>query len=202
MDGLLLVEGWMDKTIVQSIMKLNQSISEPEIYIKPCGGINKLIGDIKNAIEEEGRIAVGIMVDANSSPIDRWDMISDQVKATGINLPDDLDPRGVIIEGIPRVGVWLMPDNRTPGEIEDFVAKLIPHNDPIWPKSKRYIDSIPEGDRRFPKTKIAKAKTFAWVSTRKRPGIIDSAINSQDLDLSRDLYKSFVRWLEKLYRGR
>ena len=201
MDGLLLVEGWIDKTIVQSIMKLNQSIPEPGIYIKPCGGIDKLIDDIKNAIEEEGRIAVGIMVDANNSPIKRWNMISKKVNLAGINLPDDLDPRGVIIEDIPRVGVWLMPDNRTPGEIEDFVAKLIPHNDPIWPKSQRYIDSIPEEQRRFSSAKIAKAKTFAWVSTRKRPGLIDSAINRQDLDLSKDLYNNFVSWLEELYRG-
>lgn len=200
MDGLLLVEGWIDKTIVRSIVELNQSV--PEIEIMPCRGIDKLIGNIKNAIEEEDRIAVGILVDANSSPVERWNIISDQVRATGINLPDGLDPSGVIIEGTPRVGVWLMPDNGTPGEIEDFVAKLIPHNDPIWPKSQSYIDSIPEVHRKFPKAKIAKAKTFAWVSTRKRPGLIDSAINSQDLDLSRDSYKSFVRWLEELYRGK
>lgn len=200
MDGLLLVEGWIDKTIVRSIVELNQSV--PEIEIKPCRGIDKLIGNIKNAIEEEDRIAVGIMVDANSNPIDRWNMISDQIKVTEINPPDDLDPKGVIIEDFPRVGVWLMPDNKTPGEIEDFVAKLIPHNDPIWPKAQRYIDNIPEEHRRFSSTKITKAKTFAWVSTRKRPGLIDSAINSQDLDLSRDSYKSFVRWLEELYRGK
>lgn len=200
MDGLLLVEGWIDKTIVQSIIELNQS--KPEIDITPCGGIDKLIAGIKGVIRAENYMAVGIMVDANSNPINRWNMISDQVKATGINMPDVLDPSGVIIDGQPRVGVWLMPDNRTPGEIEDFVAKLIPHNDPIWPKSQRYIDSIPEYQRRFPSAKITKAKTFAWVSTRKRPGLIDSAINRQDLDLSRDSYKSFVGWLEELYQGR
>ena len=200
MDGLLLVEGWIDKTIVRSIIEINQSI--PEIDIKSCGGIDKLIGNIKNAIEEEDRIAVGIMVDANSCPAERWNMISSQVNLAGINLPDSLDAGGVIIEGIPRVGVWLMPNNRTPGEIEDFVAELIPHDDPIWPKSQRYIDSIPEEQRKFASVKITKAKTFAWVSTRKRPGLIDSAINRQDLDLSRDSYKRFVSWLEELYRGK
>lgn len=198
MDGRLLVEGWIDMTIVRSIIKLNQS--RLEIDITDCEGIDKLITGIKGAIKAENYMAVGIMVDANSDPMERWNMISNQVRAAGINLPDVPDPSGVIIDGKPRVGIWLMPDNRTPGEIEDFVAKLIPQNDPIWPKSQKYIDDISEEHRKFSPAKLAKAKTYAWVSTRRRPGLIDSAINSQDLDLSGEIYQNFVCWLKELFR--
>ncbi len=204
MGNSLLVEGQIDKLIVQSIINLNQPM--PEICVRPSRGIGNLIKNIKNIIKAEDTKAVGIMVDANSDLIERWNSITCQIRSAGINLsseinlPDNPDPRGVIIKGTPRVGVWMMPDNKTPGEIEDFIAKLIPHSDPIWPKSQRYIDSISEEHRRFSSAKITKAKTYAWVSTRKRPGLIDSAINSQDLDLTGETYKNFVAWLRELFR--
>ena len=47
-------------------------------------------------------------------------------------------PRGM------QVGVWLMPDNRSSGELEDFVHDLIPATDPVLPRAKCYIDEIPK----------------------------------------------------------
>ena len=29
-----------------------------------------------------------------------------------------------------------MPDNEAPGELEDFVAGMIPESDPVWPRSQ------------------------------------------------------------------
>ncbi len=54
---------------------------------------------------------------------------------------------GTIVQGVPRIGIWLMPNNKTAGELEDFVAALIPGDDPVWPRSQAYIDEIPKKDR-------------------------------------------------------
>ena len=59
-------------------------------------------------------------------------------------LPDQPEPSGTIIEGRLRIGIWLMPDNRSTGELEDFVGSMIPSGDPVWPLSEAYIDGIPE----------------------------------------------------------
>ena len=93
-----------------------------------------------------------------------------------------------------------MPDNQSCGEIEDFVTGLIPDNDPVWPRAESYIENIPEGHRKFYASKTSKAKTYAWVSTRRRPGLIGASVNPDDLDLNKELYKRFVHWLEELYR--
>lgn len=198
MMKLLSVEGWIDKSIVESIVKQNQS--KANICVKPYGGVNNLVNDIKNTINSPGIMAVGIVVDADDNPTERWEMISDQVRRAGINLPADPDPGGVITDSIPRVGVWLMPDNQSCGEIEDFVTGLIPDNDPVWSRAEGYIDNIPEDHRKFCSAKISKAKTYAWVSTRRRPGLIGASVNPDDLDLNKELYKRFVHWLEELYR--
>ena len=56
---------------------------------------------------------------------------------------------GAIMAGQPSIGVWLMPDNQSTGELEDFVAQMIPPGDPVWPRSEYYIEGIPEPDRKF-----------------------------------------------------
>lgn len=32
-----------------------------------------------------------------------------------------------------------MPNNYSPGELEDFIRELIPGKDPTWPRAKHYI---------------------------------------------------------------
>ena len=51
-------------------------------------------------------------------------------------LPDKPEPSGTIIEGRLRIGIWLMPDNSSIGELEDFVGSMIPCGDPVWPCPK------------------------------------------------------------------
>ena len=55
----------------------------------------------------------------------------------------DPDRTGTIIDNSPRVGVWMMPDNASCGELENLIEKMIPCTDAVWPLSKAYIDGIP-----------------------------------------------------------
>ena len=93
------------------------------------------------------------MVDANDNPATRWQAISDRLASVGIQTPAAPHPNGTIIEAaddMPRIGVWLMPDNQSLGELEDFVAQMIPSGDPVWPLSQDYIDGIPAVHRKSP----------------------------------------------------
>ena len=62
---------------------------------------------------------------------------------TGI--PEEPAPDGTVVtqSGKPRIGVWLMPDNRVPGMLEDFVEFLVPEKDPLLSCAKEAVDLIP-----------------------------------------------------------
>ncbi len=174
----------------------------PEFGIKNKGGIEKILDEIWLDIFSPGLKAIGILVDANDNIDSRWQAVRDKLKQENVILPSLPSLDGTIIPATderPRIGVWLMPDNQSRGELEDFVAKMIPRNDPVWPLSKRYIDGIPDADRKFAEKKILRAQVHAWLATRKSPRPMGSAIRAQDLDVTGPLCTAFETWLRKLF---
>ena len=68
---------------------------------------------------------MGILVDANDCDVAaRWQAVKDRLALANVDIarqPGSLPARssmGCPRDGIPRVGVWLMPDNVAPGELE------------------------------------------------------------------------------------
>ena len=116
-----------------------------------------------------------------------------------IQVPTHPNPDGTIIKGTPRVGIWLMPDNESSGELEDFVKQMIPTGDPVWPLSQRYIDGIPQANRKFADRKKLRAQLYAWLATREDPKKMGSAIGAHDLNMDGILCKKFVVWLMALF---
>ena len=93
-----------------------------------------------------------------------------------------------------------MPDNKSPGELEDFAANMVPDNDPIWPSSRGYIANIPKQDRKFDCDKTPKAELFAWLATRNEPGRMGAAIGASDLALDNEPSETFLKWLSDLFK--
>ena len=93
-----------------------------------------------------------------------------------------------------------MPDNKLPGELEDFVIELIPNGDTVWPRSQSYIDGIPDGDRLFTEGKKQRAQLYAWLATREEPRRMGAAIGTHDLDINGPLCQNFVAWLKQLFQ--
>ena len=198
---LLLVEGPSDQRVIRNLRKCfrgGQSI--PEFQIKVTGDIDTLLSTIESEIDVSGREALGILPDANDTPEHRWNEVAERVRRARPDVEAGSPAReGTIIAGRPRIGVWLWPDNQTPGELEDFVAKMIPGDDPIWPLAQRYIDGIPERDRKFAEKKTMRAKVHAWLATRKTPGFIGSEIGQGDMRTDGPLVVQFTDWLRKLF---
>ena len=173
----------------------------PDFRVIDKGGIDQLLPSIPLEIRAEGRVAVGILVDANDDLRSRWQAVTDRLRPAGIQPPTSPSPGGTVIDvdGKPRVGVWLMPDNESPGELEDFFARMIPPGDPVWPLSEAYIDDIPEESRRFAQGKILRAKVHAWLAARERPRPMGSAIDAGDLDTNAANGLKFQAWLRDLF---
>lgn len=196
-DRVLLVEGPNDKHVVRHLRNRHQAI--PEFCIRDKGGIEGLLEDIGLEILAPSRKAIGILVDANDDLDARWNAVANRLQEESIEVPNSPELTGTIIDSNPRVGIWLMPNNTSPGELENFVSEMIPNDDPVWPLSEDYIDGIPEKARKFTEKKILRAKIHAWLATREDPRQMGVAIRAQDLHVDGPLSTTFASWLRELF---
>ena len=196
-DRVLLVEGQDDKHVVRHLC--NRSQPMPAFDIRDKGGIDNLLASIGPEVKAPGRMAVGILPDANDDPEARWNALRHRLADQRFDLPERPDPNGTVIDGSPRIGIWLWPDNQEPGELENFVEAMVPRRDGVWPLAQAYIDGIPEPERRFPPGKTLKAQLHAWLATRRTPGRMGSSIGTGELEVDGPLAERFADWLHRLF---
>ena len=204
---LLLVEGEDDYHVVAQLRRRHPLAQD--VAIESKGGVDRLLAAVRDEVRIPGRIALGILLDADDNVAAQWQQVRERLEplmVAGVSPPDEPVANGTIIEVqhhrlLPRVrvGVWLMPDNQAPGELEDFVRQMIPGDDPVWPRAESYIDGIPQADRRFRDGKVSRAELYAWLATRELPGRMGAAINAGDLNTDADLARRFVSWLHALF---
>ena len=194
---VLLVEGPDDKHTVINLCMVSSNM--PRFCILDKEGKDNLLKSVRGEILAEDRVVVGILMDANDDLNARWQAVTSRLRDAGIQPPSTPSLHGTIIQGNPRVGVWLMPDNQSGGELEDFVERMIPANDAVWPLSQNYIDGISEADRKFTKGKTLRAKVHAWLAAREHPRRMGSAIGVGDLEVDVETTKKFVSWLRQLF---
>ena len=204
-DPLLLVEGEDDKHVIRHLSeRWDQSL---EFAIKDYEGIENVLPSIRDHIDELGRPAVGVVVDADFDVLNTWNRVCNRIRESEQSvspIPPAPDPNGTIIPenpdtGSPRVGIWIMPDNVSLGELEGFVSQLIPADDPVWPLSQRYIADIPVRERKFAENKTLRAQIHAWLATREDPRQMGLAIRAHDLAVNNPLSQTFLRWLSRLF---
>ncbi len=204
-DPLLLVEGVEDKHVIRHLAERWNRASE--FAIKDYEGIENVLRNIRDHIDEPGRPAVGIVLDADTHASNTWNQVQDRIHDAGRTispLPPTPDPNGTIIPerpdtNSPRIGVWIMPDNLNPGELEDFVERMVPAGDPVWPLSQQYIAGIPLTDRKFAEGKTLRAQTHSWLASREDPRQMGLAIRAHDLETNGPLCQRFLAWLNRLF---
>ena len=201
---VLMVEGPDDAHVVKHICG-RRALGEIEC-IKPYGGKDALIDGIGVRLKESDIGALGIILDADTDLHARWHSVAAHLLAAGYgNVPTRPEPDGTIIDSpanslLPRVGVWLMPDNKLPGILEDFLTFLIPDGDDLLTHADQAIASIPEGQRRFSDTKVAKARIHTWLAWQDEPGKpFGQAISARYLDPHMPAANVFASWLERTF---
>ena len=203
----LYVEGAPDFFFVEELRSKYGIASSWQTKAK--NGFPSVMRVARDAVVRRGTSAVGILVDTDSCLSARWDEIDVHFKRPeiidkrAISLPDRPCSNGTIIEqddGFPRIGIWLMPNNASPGELENFVVDMVPRDNPIWPRAENYIDGIQKDLDLFEPDKTDRAKLYAWLATCKKPPYIGSAISNGELEWQVDNCQTFVDWLERLFR--
>ena len=200
---LLVVEGTSDQHAVLHLCRSARPGLERAFEFHDAKSFQGVLNTVIGYVNEGAMIAVGFVVDADDEPEEHWlQVVNEIAKANNsIRLPSSPDPNGTIIPGevgSPRIGIWVMPDNKSTGELEDFATLMIPSGDPVWPLAQNYINGIPQ-PRKFDNDKIAKAEVHAWLAARKYPGLVGLAIREGDLDTSGQLAQTFLAWLARLF---
>lgn len=224
---VLLVEGQDDKHMIWQLCKRDPSFSVSregaegyEMWVKirnqrtkfeitEKGSRKSLLDSIWVEVNASGMQTVGIIMDADSDVRNSWKDIITGFSGTDIKLPASPATTGTIVNPgvspsgvpLPRIGVWLMPDNESKGELEDLAFSMVPSNDDTWKLAQNYIDGIPSPERKFQPDKIDKAKLYAWLATRKEPSRMGAAIGAAGgLDASIPVCKDLLAWLSDLFR--
>ncbi len=88
-----------------------------------------------------------------------------------------------------------MPDNGSAGEVEDFVAAMVPDDDPVWPLAEQFIAGIPAALREYTERK----PTHAWLATRRKAGRMATAIRDGELEGKAPLPTACAAWLRRRF---
>ena len=146
---------------------------------------------------------IGIVADANDSPKSRWKSICDELQKSNVaNTPTEPVDQGAVFQGVnakQKIGIWLMPDNLSSGELEDFVKTMIPEDDKIWERAEKYIEGIVKDQlSSSPPTKLSKAKVSAWLAAQEEPSPMGVSIKKGDLIIDGRQCSEFIGWLRRL----
>lgn len=203
----LLVEGKDDKIVTQTLLRTHNVAGDFDIEDSlqdESGGIDKLLDGIPIRLKTRGIVALGIVVDADQDLKARWESLLHRLKNAGYqNLPNHPDPLGTILseQNRPKVGIWLMPDNKANGMLEDFLTYLVPPEDKLLPLADNTLTQI-EGSNlnKYAITHRSKALIHTWLAWQAHPGRpFGTALTARILVYNQPIANTFINWLKRLF---
>lgn len=200
---VLMVEGNDDEHVVKHIC--GQRGLGTIGKIQPYGGKDALIDAIGVRLKESDIEALGLILDADTDLHARWQAIADRLNQAGYaSVPATPLANGTVVNPptdslLPKVGVWLMPDNTVPGILEDFLRFLVPNGDTLIGHVDQAINGLPQPTR-FSESKRPKAVIHTWLSWQADPGKpLGLAITARYLDASLPSADHFADWLRRTF---
>lgn len=202
---ILLVEGKDDEHVLKHISGVRDGPKFDEIV--PLKGDTNLLDCIPVRLKSVGNQAiVGIVMDADTDLDGRWRSLRNRLEKLGYTaVPTAPSADGTIIDPpdeslLPRVGIWIMPNNQTQGILEDFLRFLVPAGSQLYDHVAKSIDGIPEGERRFSQLATPKALIHTWLAWQEEPGKpMGTAITAHYLDPNVDQVDVLILWLNRLF---
>jgi hypothetical protein len=206
----LYVEGKTDQHV--TIQLLRQFTPWPDD--NPPLNINEKLGKdnilskhkfVKTRLDTSTVSAAGFVLDADNNPKGRWESIRNQLVAIDASVPADLPATGLIhlLPDDKRVGVWIMPDNRSNGAIETLCAKLIPDEQSgVWDYTETAITTAKKRGAtwRHPEDRD-KARVHSYLAWQSEPGTPPGlAIKTRLLDAHASAAKPYIDWMLELFR--
>lgn len=206
----LLVEGEEDKRVIPQLIEANgiRWGENPDTWIveiDQCDGFEKMVkqGLIETELKTSGLEVLGIIADANDKAEERWESLRNRCREFFPQLPDELPATGLIhtSETGLKLGVWLMPDNRSHGMMETFLTYLVPDD---RNSVLKYAESARDQARAlgapYKDVHADKAKIHTWLAWQDPPGQqLHGAVMQHLLDPCSPHAAGFVKWFRSLF---
>jgi len=148
-------------------------------------------------------VALGLIVDADSSFSSRWDRIRNICLGLGGAPSENFPPDGLILDiAGKRLGVWIMPDNKSDGMLENFCHALVPEDGkPLLDYARRCLDDAKALGASYKPDQVEKAHIHTWLAWQNPPGLrIGMALTKKILTPHSQTAKRFVSWFKELFQ--
>ncbi len=175
-------------------------------FLKGGGGYNDVLPRFINSLDTSDLENIGLIVDADFGSVQK--RFSEIIKGLSKKLNRDfskyaLNTEGGIIEeeGLPKIGIWLMPDNVNNGYLEYFIEQLIDSQDIILREAKSTVDFLMTKDYcPFTDFKKQKAIVHSWLAWQETPGLpFGSALDTKYLNAHAESAQPFLNWIKKTF---
>jgi len=203
----LLVEGAEELRVIPQLMEANGvtwNRGEEPLNIINCDGVENLLKPKYISAQlktPNGLTHLGIVIDADEEPDNRWKSLYNACLPNIPNLPQNLPAAGLIItlESGLKFGVWMMPDNQSRGMLETFLAYLVPDNN-LWQYTQNKVIEAKQQGATYRDYHLDKANIHTYLAWQDPPGKqLHDAVKQRILNQSHPQSANFLRWLQELY---
>ena len=216
-ENLLLVEGNNERFTIPELVEANgftweidKKKKEYLVYINDYGGGDTKIvrsAVISTELNVPGRKALGLIVDADDNCAKRWESVRNACLRSIPDLPIDLPETGLIHNAFTKnnkpvkFGVWIMPDNKTRGMLETFLAYLVPNeNELLWQYVRQIVIAAKDKGANYKATHLDRANIYTWLALQNPPGRqLHNAVMEKILNPQHPKARVFIEWFQNLY---
>ncbi|MCK5536764.1 MAG: hypothetical protein KAI79_08045 [Bacteroidales bacterium] len=115
-----------------------------------------------------------------------------------------MNPDGLIIpkeEELPKIGLWLMPNNTEQGMLEDFLMEMVDFPNKCIKFAEDCVAcAVDENCTSFKKPHFSKAVIHTYLSWQDEPGdALALSIKQEKLNVNSPIAKKFLNWLIKVF---
>jgi hypothetical protein len=175
------------------------------VYLEDGKGINDILKPeyVSGKLKEDRIKTLGFVVDADTSAESRYGRFKSICSNDFPGLNSKLAIKGEIAKNKEgkRIGIWIMPNNDGNGDIETFMASLVPKNRaPILDHAIAATRKAKELGAPFKDTHTAKAHIHTYLAWQNPPAIPRAKAMVIDcLNPECASAKAFVNWFAKLF---
>ena len=123
-DRVLLVEGTDEVNLIGAMLS---SWDIGRVQVIEVGGKDKTKTNLEIVISDARAMgielsAIGVLRDADAFPNRALQSVTDALRSLNLPAPN---AHGAFIQGLPSVGVFILPDGTSPGAVEDLCWKAV-----------------------------------------------------------------------------
>lgn len=212
----LIVEGEADREFFSALCR---ELGVRDIWIGPPrelgqggNGKHNAFQALKDALTdiETGHVThLGIVVDADFTATGTKNGLAaarneiDTIASSyGYSLAKSDSTKGLFYshsKGLPQIGAWIMPDNKSDGYLEQFcLESAAPSEAALVASAKQAVTRLT--NQKFPPHKKVKAEVSTWLAWQTEPGQgLNSLIGGKLIDTTRASYQNLSTWLTTVF---